>query len=439
MLSNSKNNHRNIFSLIILLMAIGAILRFYNLGHFSFWADELKSITDANHLKNVKAFFTPSGNAHPKLYYLILRFWMKLGDGEFFLRVISVLFGLLVIPSAYFLGKEIYNTRVGLLAAFAVAVSPLHLLYDRELRMYSLFTFLSTTSLYFFLQSLRGNKRYSWVMYTLVTTLNLYTHYHSFLLIFAQWVYVLLKLKEYRGLVPRLITANAVSGIFFLPWFVNGMLYHMHNLSPWTRSTDVFPVKSLTYVLKPLYIIYGLTMGQTLLPWKAAGIAGILIVAAVGLIGLVKFSKGREGNKFVMIIFTAVLVPGVLVSHSMPRYYMLIAPLVYIFLVSSIEKVRRARLVLTLLTGILICWSFGIYNYYKGQDYHIMATIDPWREVGDFLSQNVRKEDTVINIGGAMLTNYYYTGPKEAMPSTLGNEAFEEVMKRIKDKNWYNI
>lgn len=427
-------NHNSLVMVIFLIIVFGAILRFYDLGHNSFWTDEIKSIGDASRL-TMENFFSPSSNAHPKLYFLLLHFWMKFGEGEFYLRSISVIFGLLLIVATYLLGKEIYTAKIGAFAALAVAFSPFHLLYDRELRMYSLFAFLSIFSLYFFLRSLRDNKRSSWIMYTLFTFLTMYTHYHAFLLIFAEYVYLCLNLKKFKRLLLKVIAANAVSGIIFMPWFVNGMFYHLQNLSPWTRGEDVFPIKNIAYILKPLYVLYSLCLGQTLLPWNMWGILGMLIFIVVGFISIVNFKKELKGNKFVLIVVAAVLVPGILISYAMPRYYIFLAPLLYLFFASSIERTKIVWLVSILFSGIMFCWVIGLNNYYKGRDFHILATIDPWREVGNYLTDNVQPKDLLINIGSGPL-NYYLNSPH--FP-TLEGEAFEELKEQTVIKRWNNI
>jgi uncharacterized membrane protein len=441
----SKESSRRLLLTMILIIVVGAISRFYELGKNSFWIDEILSINDALRLNNIREFLIPSENAQPKLYFLLLHFWMKLGNGEFFLRTISVIFGLLFIGVVYFLGKEIYGSRVGVLAAFAVAISPFHLLYDRELRMYSMFAFLSASSLYFFIQSLRNNKRLSWGMYTLFTLLNLYTHYHAFLLIFAQWVYLIFNFNKYKKLLPRLMVCNIISGIFFMPWVLNGMLDNFHRLSPWMRFQDVFPIRRFGYILKPLYVLYGLCLGQTLLPWKFWGIVGIGLFICVSIIALANFRRDLESNKLVVIIITAMLIPGVLVSYALPRYYIWLAPLMYMFFIASFEKIKKNRLISILFISILFCWAVGLNNYYNGREFHLLGQIDPWRDAGRYLTERASKDDLIINIGGEPL-GYYYSGksssycyPQPFSASEETNVHEELMMKLVTKKRWANI
>lgn len=394
--------------LMVLIVSLGAVLRFYDLGRNSFWSDELKTIGDASTLTSVKAFFTPSGNAHPKLYFLLLHGWMQLGAGDFFLRSLGVIFGLLLIVATFFLGQELYNSRIGLLAAFAVAISPYHLLYDRELRMYSLFAFLSIASLYFLWRALRDNNRTAWGMYTLFTTLNLYTHYHAMLLIFAQWVYLLFSWGENKRSWVKMLFANIVAFMFYAPWLTNGLYFHMQNVATWSRRQEILPAKGFLFLAKPLYVIYGLCLGQTLLPWKFWGIIGILSFFTLGVIALAVAKKHNNCDRFILIMVTTVLIAGSIFSAAMPRYYIMLAPLIYILLLALIDKVAIKNALYVLLFIILICWSVGLANYYQGRDFHVMAHADPWKAVGRYLEQNVRPNDIIVFVGKSSSLAYYY-------------------------------
>src|SRR5688572_7773978 len=135
---------------------LGAATRAYDLGAKSFWSDELISLCHAGSIHDVRTFLTPfCGNAHPPLYFLILKGWLAFGSGEAFLRSLSVIFAVAVIPASYLLARELAGRAAAIIASFLVAVSPFLLQYDREVRMYSLLTLLVVLSLYWLLRALR--------------------------------------------------------------------------------------------------------------------------------------------------------------------------------------------------------------------------------------------------------------------------------------------
>ena len=57
-------------------------------------------------------------------------------------------------------------------------------------------------------------------------------------------------------------------------------------------------------------------------------------------------------------------------------------------------------------------WTYGIANYYQNKQFHIMAHVDPWREVAQFLKENVKNNEEIVGIGiGVVPLRHYYEGP----------------------------
>lgn len=75
---------------------------------------------------------------HPPLYYILLRFWMALGDRAAVVRAFSALASTLTIPVIYMLGRRLAGRNVGLLSAVILALSPFHVRFAQETRMYAL-------------------------------------------------------------------------------------------------------------------------------------------------------------------------------------------------------------------------------------------------------------------------------------------------------------
>jgi len=78
---------------------------------------------------------------HPPLYYTLLHFWIKLtGDNPGDVRMLSAILGTLTIPVMFLLGRRLMGTTVGLLAALILALSPFHVRFAQETRMYTTLT-----------------------------------------------------------------------------------------------------------------------------------------------------------------------------------------------------------------------------------------------------------------------------------------------------------
>src|SRR5438477_4136 len=89
------------------------------------WLDEAITIHQA-HLSLHDLFRNLYfGDRQPPLYHLVLWTGVRVfGNGEFAVRLPSLIAGTLVIPVLYELGRELYDRRTGLIAATFAAGSP---------------------------------------------------------------------------------------------------------------------------------------------------------------------------------------------------------------------------------------------------------------------------------------------------------------------------
>lgn len=168
-------------ALLILLLATAA--RFHALGRQSFWNDEGNSARLSERSVRLIIEGTAS-DIHPPLYYLILNGWQKLvGTSEFALRSFSAFAGVLTVLFTIQLGRWLDGWRVGLVAGLFTAVSPPLIYYSQEARMYSLLGLLAVASTWLLVRGLgTRDKRHvpspqSLILYTLLLTAGLYTHY----------------------------------------------------------------------------------------------------------------------------------------------------------------------------------------------------------------------------------------------------------------------
>ena len=98
---------------------------------------------------------------HPPLYYALLHLWLvAFGSASpLFLRLFSVLIGLLCLPAIWWLARLLYpsRARVALWALLLLALSPIHIFYSQEVRMYGLEMLLGMVSTGFFWRLATGD------------------------------------------------------------------------------------------------------------------------------------------------------------------------------------------------------------------------------------------------------------------------------------------
>src|SRR6478735_861048 len=107
------------FWIVVGLTALGAALRFATLGLQAYHHDEIVTASRVlrvgfGHAMDAVGF----SESAPPLYYALAWIWTQVtGTGPWGLRSLSALAGVLTIPVAYLIGRELRDRRAGLLSA----------------------------------------------------------------------------------------------------------------------------------------------------------------------------------------------------------------------------------------------------------------------------------------------------------------------------------
>lgn len=428
-------NPKNKLILIIFLFAVlllGSFLRLYKLGEKSLWTDELATMQNTVNIVDFKSFLahTP-GDDIPKFYSLLLKYWMRIGSSEYFMRLLSVIFGILVIAVIYCLSRLFFNRRVSLTSAFLTAVSPFLLLYDREIRVYSLFSLLSLLSIYFFVRSLRENKKPFWVIYTLINILNIYTHYYALLILGVQWLYIIICRKNYRSVIKPWFITNAIifsSFLVRLASFISDVAY----FAPWAIPRERFPFIFGKEFVEFFYIFFSFSVGQTILPWNLYAVPVLFVVVICFFIAMKKFFSLPQENLFLLLLLFVPIIIGVIFRISLPRYFTFVAPIFFIFVSRGLWMLPKKITIIAILI-IALGWGLGVANYYNNKEFHFMGSIDPWKEVGAFLKENVKSDEVLYCFGlGTVPLKYYYKHPMTVFEmNKLLRDTDEKKVKRV--------
>jgi uncharacterized membrane protein len=156
------------------------------------WLDEAVSVSEARMPYGAMLHRLATTDIHPPLYFTVLWATVRLiGHGDFAVRVPSILFGMVLIPMVYLLGKEAYDRRTGAVAAVIVSVAPIFVWYSQEARMYAMLMVFGVVALWAQLRILRRGGWYPWVVYTLASIAMVWTQYFgTWQLLLQQLVFV---------------------------------------------------------------------------------------------------------------------------------------------------------------------------------------------------------------------------------------------------------
>ena len=173
---------------LAVITVVAAVLRFHGLATKPFWFDEGVSVAIArlDWYNFVRILWRREANM--SLYYFLLHFWLHFGGSEYFIRTLSVLFAVASIPAIYWLGRRLFDARVGLIAASLLAVNAYDIQYSQDARSYTLMVLLCALSSLCFLKCLAEPSCRNRVAYIVVSALAVYAQFFSLLLVLAHWL-----------------------------------------------------------------------------------------------------------------------------------------------------------------------------------------------------------------------------------------------------------
>ncbi len=185
---------------------VALVLRFYRIGEKSIWLDEAFSLWIARHPLWEGLGWLIRIDQHPPLYYSLLHVWTELfGELQGPARMLSALFSTATVPLFYAAARRLLDRSSAAIAAGILAISPFHVQFAQETRMYALLTLEAACVLYFMARLLteRRPSTGSWVGLAVAQAAAMLTHN-------AAAVYLPLALNAAMGI------------LFLLPSFSSG-------------------------------------------------------------------------------------------------------------------------------------------------------------------------------------------------------------------------
>ena len=404
----SAKYERTIYLSVIVF--VGLLLRFYKLGFQSLWLDELYTFMDCDPSISWHETLTTvlALECKSPLYYFIVKFlFIAFGYTDIVARVLSVVAGIAGIYAMYFLGKEIFNTRTGLIAALFTSLNYFHIYYSQEARGY-IFLFLFTVlSFLFFIRTLKTLSLQNAIWYGLTSLLSLHIHTFAILVIIAQ----ALILSVYCFIQPdKQIRIKQFKrfGLSFLIIFL-GFLPLINMLISTTQITESWiPMPNPGYFIDYFFEFFG--NSKLLKP--------ILLVIVIFYLAHVFTTKKEENSyeglsfNFTLISISLViifLIPYVYSILKIPalvsRYLINALPLILLMLAAGINSIKN-NLVRNLMgVSFVIC---SITELFIVKDYYNVPIKTQFREMTEYVKLHSEKPYLIIN-EKTWWQNSYYT------------------------------
>lgn len=145
---------------LILFLVLGFVLRLIVANNVAPLADEM--IHGTNAINIISSGVINAQNEAPAWLYLTDIFYRIFGVHSFSARFLSILFGTLTILVVYLLGKQLFNEKIGLTAAFLMAISAYYIRYTL-MEMDQAMMFFVLLALYYFLKEIEAHKKIPYI------------------------------------------------------------------------------------------------------------------------------------------------------------------------------------------------------------------------------------------------------------------------------------
>lgn len=236
------------------LLALGLVIRIYLILTLPVWHDEAYSIWASEHslLSIITAAVDP---VHPPGYYLLLKFISTISDHLVWLRLSTLGFFLINLYLINRIGNEI-SKKNGQFFSTVYALSGYFVIFDWQVRMYTLVITLILASLYLYISYLKGS-RINIPVFTIINLLGLYIDYVFVWYLFPLLCFAILSWARNtsKSLIILLSLVTSSSGFLLIfPWVFSNFIAGLNGVN-WTQQFSS-PAFVLSYLMGSHYNIF---------------------------------------------------------------------------------------------------------------------------------------------------------------------------------------
>ena len=401
---------------LILPMAALLALAMRHLGTPSLWRDEVSSVVFAKGslgdlLTIIGRDRDAVGLANMATYYLLLHFWLAVGETESRIRLLSVLFGVASVVPVYFIARRLGGWLAAGLAAAIFALIPYVIHYSQEARGYSLAMLIGGALTWLVLIGVERGRGawWPWLAYGLIAALGLYVHFFVALVVAAHglWLLVTRQVPGWRGIaaggIPLLLAAAPIPLIIVQFGGEHG----------WIPPFNL-----------PRF--YGAVVELTGSLWLLIGLTALLVLAAVL----------RRRDPRVWLLIASVLLPIAVVAvvslfkpFFIPRYVIMVLPMLAVLASVALVAVRPVLLRVVMVAALFGALVLAVPSAYWS------ATNIRWREVGRWMAEEVQPGDRVWMQSwiGSPLEYYLHRASPNAAPDRV---SFDEALFDNRARVW---
>jgi len=351
-------------AVFVLVAILFVTMRFWKITSFSLWGGEAFTMIGVKQDWSGMFAYIVSDIVHPPLFYVLLKFWILLGgESLLWLKLLPVLTGISLVVPFYFLCRELnFQWLETSLALFLAAINGYLIHYSQELRMYSLFTFLSMCSFWLFMRYFNSTTGTSGrlVPLTLINLLNIYTHYYGWLVVGMEFLFVLV---WQRSKLLKFGLSALILLLAFTPW-AYPVIREAQAIGGLAKNLDWIPKPGLVDIVD-FYASLNGPLGSRYLKFLALLLFSLPL--ARWFWRIIRSDSKRQGDELITFSFLSLLsfVPVIaifLISQRLEqavwidRYFVFIAVPYFMLVATAAYRLERAWIRYTWI-GLIVIWS----------------------------------------------------------------------------------
>jgi mannosyltransferase len=422
--SYSEKDAASVFEeviIIIFFIAIATLLRFWNLGTWSFWADEIFTVQDSIKLPDTMPI-------NPIIYMIIQSVFSKFGVSEWSARLGPCIIGIISIPFMYWIARRMFGAVTGIIASLLLVIHPWHIYWSQNARAYSLAFLLAGLSAFLFYEALEKNKVRYIIGALLLTVLSIFSYLHCVLLLPVFFVYVIL-LPFLPVNIPKGLNQRNLL-IFFVPFIlalsslflpsVREYVYSGWGSNEWGRNA--------------LYILFTIVYSLGI-PFSVASlVGGIHSLAYLNRGGLFLICYTLVPLVIILAMSPFLNVAGYYLFFTMPAY-LILAALSASELLSYASKSSRvlSSAILLILVVSLVAQTYLYFTVENGGR-------EKWKDAFQSISGEVERNDYIVTPITRIGEYYLQKSNLLQLESVIGNlETFKNSWTKEKRDVWFVI
>lgn len=416
------------------ILVLASILRFFHLSHESAWADEIStlSVTNPN-----DSFYTVINNVNlkegfPYIYFLMMKVFNSISYSVLTPRLFSAILGIASVYWIYKLGKILFSSNAGHIAAFILAINQFAILTSQEARPYSLYMLFVIVSFYYLVSFIKIPTTKNAVLYGLAAGLLLNTSFYGILNVGSQGLILIFywflvdKANKFKYL-KDLILAAIIILLFFIPnyfklqtllGFASGWIPEPNNDSLGAIFRELM---GKSEILSLLFLVFTIFFFVKLFQEEVKTKYNDLIDNKIVFGFVILFS-------WTIVFLSVMYVKSYLdTSILLHRYFISLLPMIILLIAASISFISNKAV---MIASVATVGLFMLINLIVVHKYYQNLRNTQYEELTDFAIVNNTEKDVIYTNLSIWLNTLASVQGKDIQLTQI--ESFDAIIMEMK-------